>query len=109
MGLTLIASLLLLLQPINLPDHFRLEANGKMLALIERAQYTLPLSGVPLVDEGKLDVLQKRVARQIYRAPVNAKIDAQGGIVSEQKGIALHREAFLQSFYASFYDQAIQQ
>lgn len=109
MGLTLIASLLLLLQPVVLPGHFQLEANGKQLALIERAKYAIPLSGVPLVDADKLDFLQARVARQVYRAPVNAKIDEQGRIVAEQKGVALNREAFVQSFYTSFYDETVKQ
>jgi vancomycin resistance protein YoaR len=98
-----------MLQPIHLPNHFQVEANGQTLAIIDRMQYTLPLSGVPLVDEAKMEQLVKRIERQVYQAPVNAIIDEQGRIVSEQPGRQLYRNAFIRDFYSSFYgsDQTV--
>jgi vancomycin resistance protein YoaR len=109
MGFAWIATLLLLTNPLNATDFLRVELDGQMIAVMDRADYTLPLAGVPLVDVEKLDRAVQMVEKHVYREPVNATIDEQGNIVPEKKGRQLNRNVFIQQFYDYYYSEGPRQ
>jgi vancomycin resistance protein YoaR len=103
MGFAWIATLLLLLNPQNATDFLYIDMDGQRIAVMYRADYTLPFAGVPLVDEEKLERFTEMLEAHVYREPVNAAIDEQGKIVPEKKGRKLNRAVFLQQFYDYYY------
>ncbi|MEJ8547267.1 VanW family protein [Brevibacillus borstelensis] len=103
MGFSVVLALMLVVHPLDATDFLRIVWKGNPIAYLDRADYTMPLSGVPLVDEAKLDEVRKSVADRVYRAPVNAFIDERGQIIAEQKGQALDEKAFSSQVYAYFY------
>jgi vancomycin resistance protein YoaR len=103
MGFPFVLALLMLAHPLDATDFLRIEWGEQTIAILDRADYTLPFSGVPLVDEAKLEQVVKSVAEQVYQAPVNATIDEAGRIVPEKRGRALHEKAFAEQVYDYFY------
>lgn len=103
MGFPVVLALLLLANPLDATDFLRIEWGEETIAILDRADYTLPFSGVPLVDEAKLEQVIKSVAEHVYQAPVNATIDGAGRIVPEKRGRALHEKAFTEQVYDYFY------
>ncbi|MDA5108280.1 VanW family protein [Brevibacillus thermoruber] len=103
MGFLVVLALLLLANPLDATDFLRIEWGEETIAILDRADYTLPFSGVPLVDEAKLEQVIKSVAEHVYQAPVNATIDGAGRIVPEKRGRALHEKAFAEQVYDYFY------
>lgn len=103
MGFSFVMALMLLVHPLDATDFLRIVWQGTPIAYLDRADYTLPLSGVPLIDEARLDEVRKSVAAQVYRAPVDAAINERGQIIAEQRGQALDEKAFWGQVYAYFY------
>jgi vancomycin resistance protein YoaR len=96
-----IAGLLLLLQQAELPENLRLNLQGKTIAIIKHADYTLP--GSSIIDMVKFSRLVNGLDRQIYQAPVNAKIGSLEQNIPEQTGYKLNREAFKEQFFSYFF------
>lgn len=103
MGYALTLALLLLATPLEPLDLLQVEMDGETLAILDRADYRLPFSGIPLVDEDRLELLTEQLAKQAYREPINATISDSGTIVPEQKGRALNQKAFATQLYEYFY------
>jgi vancomycin resistance protein YoaR len=82
-------------------DPLSLEHEGRAIGIAARNDYALP--GQTIVDTDKLDALISKVEKQLYKAPVNAKIGDSGRIVAEQQGFKLNRESFTEQFYSYFY------
>jgi len=111
MSLSFIAGAMLFLQQSPLQEQHQLciDRGGSCIRNVNPADYTQPYSGLPLIDDGKLDTLIKQIDKAIYRAPVNATINDSGAIVKEEAGARLNRQAFLKEFYRAYYDPTIYQ
>jgi len=103
MGFPLTLALLLIAAPLDPTDLFEVEMEGKTVAVLDRGDFTLPFSGVSLVDVNRLESLVEKLEKLCYRKPVNATVSDSGGIVPEQKGRKLDRGAFLSQVYAYYY------
>ncbi|QHT60958.1 hypothetical protein GXP70_14045 [Paenibacillus lycopersici] len=74
---------------------------GQNAAVIDRADYASP--GFTMVDLDKFDRLVTALDQRSYEAPRNAIIGDHGGIVPEEIGHRLNRQAFTEKFFAFFY------
>jgi vancomycin resistance protein YoaR len=97
-----IAGLLLLTHQAELPNDIQIEYQGKTIGIIKQVEYSLP--GSSLIDMDKLNHMLNDLDRQIYRAPVNAKIGDHAQIIPEQTGCRLDRPLFTKQFIENFFD-----
>ncbi|ELK40351.1 hypothetical protein D478_19534 [Brevibacillus agri BAB-2500] len=98
MGFALTLALLLLANPLDPTNFLHVEVGDKTVAILDRADYTLPVDGVPVADDYRLQKLIDAVAKEAYVAPINATINAHGAIVPEKKGRKLDEAAFWSGF-----------
>ncbi|WP_226536667.1 VanW family protein [Fictibacillus halophilus] len=103
MFLKWLTGLLLIAQPVNLPDSFTVNQQGKTIAEINRTQFASQIPGIPMVDDEKYDLFVNQLEKQTYKAPVNAKINDHGGIIPGEVGYKLNRQMFKESFYSYFF------
>lgn len=103
MGFAITLALLLLANPLYPTDFLQVEMEGKTVAMLDRADYTLPFSGVPLVDESRLEQVVEKLAKEANLDPINATINGSGVIVPEKKGRKLDKKEFVQQFYDYYY------
>jgi vancomycin resistance protein YoaR len=87
------------------PDSLTINQQGEKLATINRTDFIIALPGSKVMDTKKLDHFIDDLEQQIYRAPINAKIDEQGQIISGQVGYTLDRQAFKEKFYHYFFSK----
>ncbi|WP_257350379.1 VanW family protein [Pseudalkalibacillus decolorationis] len=99
----LIAGLLLLAQPVELPDSLTVTQQGQTIAIVNRENFNVPIPNTPMIDRKKYNQFTDKLEKQVYRAPINATIDDQGRIVPGQVGYSLYRQAFKEQFYNYFY------
>ncbi len=103
MGYAWTLALMLLATPLD-PIHFlQVEMEGKTVAMLDRSDYSVPLEGVPLVDEHHLRMTMERLGQKVYIEPKNATINDNEAIVPEVKGRKLNEADFLQQFYEYYY------
>ncbi|MGE7781554.1 VanW family protein [Peribacillus sp. NPDC097264] len=98
-----ITGLLLFAQPVELSDSLTVTQQGQTIASVDRENFSLPLPGTPMIDDEKLRIFIDKLDQQVYRAPINARLNDQGGIVPGQVGYKLYRQAFKEQFYAYFF------
>ncbi|MBW5467942.1 hypothetical protein GPJ61_08735 [Brevibacillus formosus] len=103
MGFAMTLALLLLINPLDPTNFLQIEMEGKTVAMLNRADYSLPFDGVPLVDDSKLARMVEELAKKAYIEPINATINNAGAIVPEAKGRRLDDLAFRARFYDYFY------
>lgn len=103
MKLIWITGLLLFAQPINMSDNLSVTNQGETIAVINRNDYTIPLVGVPMVDENKYNEFVEGVDRQVYKKPVDAVINDHGRILDGKVGRKLYKQAFKEKFYTYFF------
>ncbi|MBY6037714.1 VanW family protein [Fictibacillus nanhaiensis] len=103
MILTWLAGLLLFAQPVDLPNTLTVNQQGKTLAIVDRAYFTVPFPGIPLVDEEKYLQFIKNLEQKTFKAPINAKIADGGSITQGKVGYRLNRNAFQEKFYTYFF------
>jgi vancomycin resistance protein YoaR len=105
MFLKWLTGLLLIAQPVNLPDSLTVNQQGKTIAEVNRLQFSAPIHGIPMIDNEKYDRFVNQLEKQTYKAPVNAKINDHGGIVPGEVGYKLNRHMFKESFYSYFFSK----
>lgn len=98
-----ITGLLLFAQPVEVSDSLTVTQQGQPIASVDRENFSLPLPGTPMVDDEKLRTFIDKLDQQVYQAPINARLNDQGGIVPGQVGYKLYRQAFKEQFYAYFF------
>lgn len=103
MGFPLTLALLLLVTPLDPTDFLEVEMEGKTVAMLDRDEFTMPFSGVPLVDDYRLGRIVDDLAKLAYIEPINATISDSGAIVPEKKGRKLNEKQFVQQFYSYYY------
>lgn len=102
----LIAYLVVLVLPFaqatEISDPLTITHQGETLATVYWENFSLPLSGTPMIDMDKLDRFVEELAQQVYIAPVNAIINEQREIEPGQLGYKLHKKEFKNQFYTYF-------
>ncbi|MDQ0220615.1 hypothetical protein ELQ35_05735 [Peribacillus cavernae] len=84
-------------------DYLTISRQGEPLAVIERANFSVPVPGLQMVDHAPLDSLIEKLDKETYRPPQNAVMSDNGEIISEQAGYKLNRQVFIKKFYSYFY------
>jgi vancomycin resistance protein YoaR len=97
--------LLLIAQPVIQPDSLTVNQQGKTIAEVSRTQMTAPIPGIPMIDEDKYLKFVDQLDNQTFKAPVNAKINDQGGIIPGEVGYKLNRLMFKENFYTYFFSK----
>ncbi|MWC29289.1 VanW family protein [Paenibacillus sp. MMS18-CY102] len=106
MGLKWMLAALLFAQPAlpdqladQLPERLTVTYHGQHIADINRAQYMVPIPGIPVADEARFRKLMAELERRTDRPAVNAGLNGYGGIVQEKIGSKLDRNRFTEQFY----------
>jgi len=102
-GFAMSLALLLFSLPLEPLDFIQIESGGEVLMMLDRADFSLPFGGIPLVDEDRLQLVAEELNQKAYRQPVNAAIRDDGSIAPEKKGQALDRQTFAREMYDYFY------
>jgi vancomycin resistance protein YoaR len=105
MFLKWLTGLLLIAQPVNQPDSLTVNQQGKIIAEVNRSQFSASIPGIPMIDDEKYDRFVDKLEKQTYKAPVNAKINDVGGVVPGEVGYRLNRLMFKESFYTYFFSK----
>ncbi|GIO04317.1 hypothetical protein J31TS6_03450 [Brevibacillus reuszeri] len=103
MGYAFSLALLLITNPLDPMSFLQVQMEDRTVAMADRADYTLPIGGVSLVDVNRLQTMMEALAKLAYQEPINATINNSGAIVPEKKGRKLHEGKFLQQFYEYYY------
>ena len=98
-----ITGLLLFAQPVELSDSLTVTQQGQPITSVDRENFSLPIPGTPMIDDEKLRTFIDKLDQQVYRTPINATLNDQGGIVPGKVGYKLYRQAFKEQFYAYFF------
>ncbi|RFB13477.1 hypothetical protein DZB84_17355 [Bacillus sp. HNG] len=84
-------------------DHVYITYKGNPIATVNRAEYSLPLLGVPTLNTKKFTDFLTYLEEQVYEEPSDAKIGKSGDIVKEHVGVKLNKDKFTKLFYSSFF------
>ncbi|MFD6210552.1 VanW family protein [Peribacillus sp. NPDC060253] len=103
MRLTWIAGILLFVQQVNISESLSVTQHGQTIASVNRADVTIPLLNVPMMDLDKYNQFIEKLDRQVYQKPVNATIDKHGNILHGRVGYKLYHQAFDEHFYSFLY------
>lgn len=103
--LTWIAGILLFVQQVNISESLSVTQHGQTIATVSRADVTMPILNVPMMDLDKYNRFIEKLDRQVYQKPVNASIDKYGNILPGRVGYKLYHQAFNEQFY-SFLDSS---
>jgi vancomycin resistance protein YoaR len=80
-----------------------LHHRNETIAEIQKENFEIPLSSIPVLDVEEYDSLVNTIEKKIYTPPANAYINDSGQIVKEKIGKTLHKEKFAERFYHYFY------
>ncbi|MCO0600645.1 VanW family protein [Peribacillus butanolivorans] len=103
MRLTWIAGLLLFAQQVYIPDSLSVTQQGQTIAVVKRAEVSMPFLDVPMMDVDKYNQLIEKIDSQVYQEPVNATIDKNGNILPGRVGYKLYHQAFKEQFFSFLY------
>lgn len=104
LGLHLFIALLLMVQQWAPLEPLVIEKQGEPIVEVDHSTYTIPIPGVPLVDDMKLNALMNDLEKRVSLPPKNAVINGEGRILAEQAGTTLNRERFKAQFYSYIYE-----
>ena len=79
MSYSWILGLLLLSQQNEVPFRITNDNMGHSLANVQRESYTINLLDMPIIDNERLDQLTNEIDKNMYRKPINATINDEGG------------------------------
>ncbi|MFD4818605.1 VanW family protein [Peribacillus butanolivorans] len=101
--ITWIAGLLLFAQQVYIPDSLSVTQQGQTIAVVKRAEVSMPFLDVPMMDVDKYNQLIEKIDSQVYQEPVNATIDKNGNILPGRVGYKLYHQAFNEQFFSFLY------
>ena len=93
------ATLLVFVQPINAEENLKITHEGEIISSVNRAEFTIPLLGVPVLNDHTYNQFIDDLDHQLYEKPINATINVKEEIVQEQVGYKLNRLKFNNLFY----------
>lgn len=76
---------------------------GNPIATVNRAEYSVPLLGVPTLNTKKYTDFLTYLEEQVYEEPKDARIGKSGEIKPEQVGLKLNKDKFTKMFYSNFF------
>lgn len=77
---------------------------NKKIAEIQKEEYEIPLSSIPLLNIEQYNTLLSTLEKQICLPPADAYIGEYGQVIEEKVGVKLHREKFAHLFSHYFYN-----
>lgn len=104
LGLHIIVALLMMVQQWAPLAPLVIEEQGEAIVEVNHSTYTIPIPGLPLVDDIKLNELMNDLDKRVSVPPKNAVINGEGRILAEQLGRTLNRELFKDRFYSYIYE-----
>ncbi|WP_040208747.1 VanW family protein [Neobacillus jeddahensis] len=103
MILPLLFSMILVTQPIKSEDHLVITKNGQPIITINRMDFFLPYTDLPLINKQNYEQLLDQIDKEFSTEPQNASLDSNENIVKERIGIKVHRQLFTEQFYSKFF------
>ncbi|WP_180271516.1 VanW family protein [Fredinandcohnia onubensis] len=98
--------LFLSIQQFHPQDNLYITYKGEPIATVNRAEYSVPLIGVPTLNFKKYTEFLTYLEEQVYEEPKDAKIGKSNEIIKEQVGVKLNKDKFSKLFYSSFFGKA---
>lgn len=98
--------LFLSIQQFHPQDNLYITYKGEPIATVNRAEYSVPLIGVPTLNFKKYTDFLTYLEEQVYEEPKDAKIGKSNEIIKEQVGVKLDKDKFSKLFYSSFFGKA---
>ena len=95
--------LLLSVQQFQPQDNLYITYKGNPIATVNRAEYSLPLIGVPALNTQKYNDFLTYLDEQVFEESKDARISKTGEIVMEQVGVKLDKDKFTKLFYSNFF------
>ncbi|WP_080848467.1 VanW family protein [Cytobacillus gottheilii] len=90
-------------------DDLIINYQNKPIVEIQRAEYEIPLSSIPLLNIEQYNTLLRSLETQICVPPANAYIGEYGQVIEEKIGVKLHREKFAHLFSHFFYNHDLKE
>ncbi|MEH7239317.1 VanW family protein [Bacillus sp. JJ1562] len=90
-------------QQFHPQDNLYITYKGNPIATVNRAEYSLPLLGVPTLNTKKYTDFLTYLEEQVYEEARDAKIGKTGEIVQEYVGVKLDKDKFTKLFYSNFF------
>ncbi|WP_226668252.1 VanW family protein [Metabacillus litoralis] len=91
------------MQPVNLSEKILITHEGEEIKTVNRSDFQLHPIANYLIDKQKLIELTEYVNSKVYKAPIDAYLNEQNQLISEEKGSKLNQEKFKMKFYQSFF------
>lgn len=104
----LIVSILLLIAPLEQDvDKELILKNDKnqVMTTVKYDDYVIHFFGLPIIYQEKLDQLIKEVSHQVYRAPINARLNTYGQIIEGKPGKRLNKRQLKDELERFFYGE----
>ncbi|MCC3358483.1 VanW family protein [Bacillus sp. REN16] len=90
-------------QQFHSQDNLYITYKGNPIATVNRAEYSLPLIGVPALNTQKYNDFLTYLDEQVFEESKDARIGKTGEIVKEQVGVKLNKDKFTKLFYSNFF------
>ncbi|XJZ28965.1 VanW family protein [Bacillota bacterium Lsc_1132] len=103
MNISLLFGFLLFIQQVGVPDQVIIIHNGKMVSSMDRSEFFVPFTNLPIMDIQKFEAYLTKLDQLVYKEPINAAIDFKGNIIPEQLGSRLYRQAFTEKVFAFYF------
>ncbi|TXC91611.1 hypothetical protein FS935_08215 [Metabacillus litoralis] len=92
------------IQPVDISGNISISYKENEIKSVSRSDLVLhPI--LNLIDERKLEDLTEYIDTAVYKAPVDAFINDQNQLISEEKGFKLDEVKFTKQFYKYFYSK----
>jgi len=98
-----LTAILLFIQPAHPSNDLLITHQGQTIAHVSRSDFTTALPDTPMVDRDKYNQLIEEIDKQVYKVPVESKIDNAGNIIPGKPGYKLYKKIFEEKFYTSFF------
>ncbi|WP_042342181.1 VanW family protein [Bacillus timonensis] len=90
-------------QPFHPQENLYITYKGEPIATVNRAEYSIPLLGVPTLNTKKYSDFLNYLEEQVYEESKDAKISRSGEIQQEHVGVRLDKDKFTKLFYSHFF------
>lgn len=100
----LLGFMLFIQQQLYIPERLVITSEGQPITVINRNDFLIPLSDLPIIDTGKFNQLLDQLDTYVSKEPKNAMLNRNGSIIPEHVGYKLHRKEFTIQFYSYFFN-----
>nr|WP_263326219.1 VanW family protein [Neobacillus sp. Marseille-Q6967] len=100
---------LLMVNQAPSPESLMIIKDGQPITTINRTDFSIYNTGIPLVNTKKFDQFFESLRQQVSTESKNAILDQNGNIIPETVGSTINRQAFTEKFYDYFYGHRMYQ